>query len=333
MSAKKDKNQLATKHKSVSYAKWGYIFIAPFFLTYIFWSLTPQILTIFYSFFDYHKQSTGVDMVGPTWNNFANYKTIFSPDNNGDIGIIKYAINTIIMWVGGALPQFGIALLLAVWFTSFRLNIKCQPFFKTVMYMPNLIMASAFSMLFFTLFSKVGPIHSLLESSGIIDSKFDFLGTVWTTRGIVMLMNFLMWFGNTTIVLMAGIMGIDNTLFEAAAIDGATSFKAFFKVTLPLLMPILTYAFITAMIGGINMYDVPYILTNKSGEPLGSAKTLIMYMQNYISPSKNYGMAGAISVIVFIFAGVLSMVVYKFLVNSYADNNGEVKKRKRKGGN
>ena len=330
---KKKKNNLpAEKHKSVSYAKWGYIFIAPFFITYIFWSLIPQFLTIFYSFFEYHKASTGVSMVGPNFVGLANYVKLFTPDKNGVIDNIKYAGNTMIMWIGGAIPQFLVALLLAVWFTSLRLNIKGQGFFKTVMYMPNLIMASAFSMLFFTLFGAVGPINQLLQAMGVLEEKYYFFDHTWSVRALVMLMNFLMWFGNTTIVLMAGIMGIDQSLFEAAAIDGASSTKVFFKVTLPLLMPIMTYAFITALIGGINMYDVPTILTNGSGEPNGTAKTLIMYLQNHLSPSKNYGMGGAISVVIFIFAGILSLIVYKFLVNSYQDKNGEVKPRKKKKG-
>ena len=300
--------------KSVKYDKWGYIFIAPFFLVYFFWSLIPQILTIFYSFFE--RYQTGLTIVGPTWNNFQNYITIFSPDNNGIIGILKYGGNTLIMWVLGAVPQFVIAMLLAVWFTSYRLNIKGQPFFKTVIYMPNLIMASAFSMLFFTLFSNVGPVNQFLQQ--YMDTSFDFFNSTISVRLLVAAMNFLMWFGNTTIVLMAGIMGIDNSLFEAAAIDGASSLKVFFKVTLPLLMPILNYAVITSMIGGINMYDVPYILTNRQGFPNRTSMTLIMYLQNYMV-NKNYGMGGAISVVIFIFAGLLSLSVYRFLVNQYTD--------------
>lgn len=78
-------------------------------------------------------------------------------------------------------------------------------------------------------------------------------------------MNFLMWFGNTTIILMAGIMGIDTSLFEAAEVDGASSWQRFYRITLPLLKPILIYVIITSMIGGIQMFDVPQILTNGSG--------------------------------------------------------------------
>ena len=128
-----------------------------------------------------------------------------------------------------------------------------------------------------------------------------------------MRMNFLLWFGNTTILLMAGIMGIDQTLFDAAQIDGASSVQVFFRVTLPLLMPILIYTIITAMIGGLPMFDVPQILTNGGGTPNRTSMTLIVYLNNYLKTSKNYGMSGAISVIIFIITGILSLFVYRSL--------------------
>ena len=78
-------------------------------------------------------------------------------------------------------------------------------------------------------------------------------------------MNCLMWFGNTTILLMAGMMGIDTNLFEAAEVDGATSTQVFYKITLPLLRPILVYVIITSLIGGLQLFDVPQILTNGTG--------------------------------------------------------------------
>jgi multiple sugar transport system permease protein len=123
-------------------------------------------------------------------------------------------------------------------------------------------------------------------------------------------MNFLMWFGNTTILLMAGMMGIDPSLFEAAEVDGATATQVFFRITLPLLRPILVYVMITSLIGGLQMFDVPQILTNGSGDPMRSSMTLIMYLNKHLY-SKNYGMAGALSVLLFIITGILSMIVYK----------------------
>ena len=76
-----------------------------------------------------------------------------------------------------------------------------------------------------------------------------------------------MWFGNTTILLMAGMMGIDPSLYEAAEVDGATSSQIFRRITLPLLRPILIYVMITSLIGGMQMFDVPQILTNGTGDP------------------------------------------------------------------
>lgn len=132
--------------------------------------------------------------------------------------------------------------------------------------------------------------------------------------GLIALMNCLMWFGNTTILLMAGMMGIDTSLFEAAEVDGATSTQVFFKITLPLLRPILVYVVITSLIGGVQLFDVPQILTNGTGNPMRSTMTLIMYLNKHLY-SKNYGMAGALSVVLFIFTAILSLIVFKISGN------------------
>ena len=304
-------NQRLKKRKGISYAKWGYIFIAPFFIAYAIFTLYPQLLTIYNSFFENYR--SGLNQVGPNFVGLDNYISLFTPDKTGSIDILKYAGNTVLLWLGGAIPQIIIALLLAIFFTSYRLKIRGQRFFKTVIYMPNLIMASAFSMLFYTLFSPVGPVNQLLQQSGIASASIDFFSYTISVRGMICLMNFLLWFGNTTILLMAGIMGIDQSLFEAAKMDGANSLQVFFKVTLPLLMPILVYTVLTAMIGGLQMFDVPQVLTNGSGVPNRTSTTLVMYLNNYLKTSKNYGMAGAISVIIFIITGLLSLVVYRSL--------------------
>ena len=299
------------RKKGVRYAKWGYLFILPFFLTYCIFSLAPQILTIYNSFFENYRE--GLEQVGPRFVGFQNYVKLFAPDKNGSISILRFAGNTLIMWIEGAIPQILIARLLSVFFTSYRLKIKGQQFFKTVIYMPNLIMASAFSMLFFTLFSNVGPVNQLIVALGWSDEVIPFFDKQVTVRGLVATMNFLMWFGNTTILLMAGIMGIDQNLFEAANIDGANSLQVFFRVTLPLLMPVLVYTIITALIGGLQMFDVPQVLTNGAGTPNRSSTTLIMYLNNFLKTSKNYGMAGAVSVIIFLITGLLSILVFKTL--------------------
>ena len=306
---------MGKKKKTVSfknrYAKWGYLFVTPFVLAYVIFQLAPQLLTIYNSFFENYRE--GLTQVGPNFVGLQNYIKLFTPDKNGSIDILKYTWNTIVLWIGGAVPQIVIAMLLAIFFTSYRLKIRGQQFFKTVIYMPNLIMASAFSMLFYMLFSNVGPVNSLLTQAGWIDAPIDFFSMKITVRALICVMNFLMWFGNTTILLMAGIMGIDQTLFEAANIDGASPIQVFFKVTLPLLMPILVYTVITALIGGLQMFDVPQVLTSGLGTPNRTSTTLVMYLNSYLKTSKNYGMAGAISVYIFIITGILSLIVFKSL--------------------
>ncbi len=294
----------AKRSKIVSYNKWGYIFLIPFIVVYLIFQFIPLVSTIYNSFFENYR--SGLKQIGPNFIGFENYKTILT---NGDL--LGYTKNTLIMWILGFIPQILLSLLLGAWFTDPSLRLKCQRFFKTVIYLPNLIMASAFAMLFFTLFADSGPINSMLMQMGAISEPYTFMSHVWAVRFLVGFMNFIMWFGNTTILLMAGMMGIDVSLFEAAQVDGAKPGQIFFKITMPLLRPIMVYVFITSLIGGLQMFDVPQILTNGTGDPMRSSMTLIMYLNKHLF-SKNFGMGGALSVFLFIITGILSFIVYRF---------------------
>lgn len=289
--------------KVVQYNRWGYYFLIPFIVVYLLFQFVPLVTTIYNSFFENYR--SGLKQIGPNFIALGNYLKILS---NADLW--KYAGNTMIMWVIGFLPQIITSLLLGAWFTDPSLRLRGQRFFKTVIYLPNLIMASAFAMLFFTLFSDSGPVNSILMQLGIIRKPFTFLSNTTAARSLVGAMNYIMWFGNTTILLMAGMMGIDTALFEAAQVDGATSTQIFFRITLPLLRPILVYVLITSLIGGIQMFDVPQILTNGTGDPARNTMTMIMWLNKHLY-SKNFGMGGALSVLLFIITGVLSMIVYK----------------------
>lgn len=289
--------------KVVQYNRWGYYFLIPFVVVYLLFQFVPLVTTIYNSFFENYR--SGLKQIGPNFIGLGNYVKILS---NADLW--KYAGNTMIMWLIGFLPQIITSLLLGAWFTDPSLRLRGQRFFKTVIYLPNLIMASAFAMLFFTLFSDSGPVNSILMQLGIISKPFTFLSNTTAARSLVGAMNYIMWFGNTTILLMAGMMGIDTALFEAAQVDGATSTQIFFRITLPLLRPILVYVLITSLIGGIQMFDVPQILTNGTGDPARNTMTMIMWLNKHLY-SKNFGMGGALSVLLFIITGVLSMIVYK----------------------
>ena len=306
------------KKKFVSYAKWGYIFLIPFFAVYIVFSLIPLISTFYNSFFENYM--VGLMQVGPKFVGFDNYKAILF---NGDT--LLYLKNTMIMWLMGFIPQILISLLLASWFTDLRLRLKCTGFFKTIIYMPNLIMASAFAMLFYAIFADQGPINNMLNSMGL--PTYRFLAEVAGARGLIALMNFLMWFGNTTIMLMAAVMGISMDIFEASDLDGCNSIQRFVYITLPLIRPILSYTLITSIIGGLQMFDVPQILTNGQGNPDRTSMTLIMFLNSHLK-SKNYGMAGALSVYLFIISAILCFFVYRMTNDNDPDGSKKAAKKR-----
>ena len=261
--------------------------------------------------------------MGPNFVGAANYIKLLGSD------MLKYAGNTLLLWLIGFIPQIVVALVLAQWFVDTRLKIRGSQFFKVVIYLPNLIMASAFAMLFFTLFSSNGPINAILMSMGWLREPIDFLGTVMGTRSLVGLMNFLMWFGNSTIMLMAAIMGISPDVFEACELDGCNSIQKFFYITLPLIRPILAYTLINSIIGGLQMFDVPQILTNGQGTPDRTSMTLIMFLNSHLK-SRNYGMAGALSVYLFIVSGILCFIVYRMTNNDDPDGSKAAARKAKK---
>ena len=308
------------KHKSISYAKWGYIFIVPFFVAFILFNLIPLVSTFYNSLFENYMGRGGMVQVGPNFIGLDNYKTMFDPKT--ELG--KYFGNTFILWILGFIPQIFFSLLFASWFTDLRMKLKTGAY-KVIFYLPNVIMAAAMGMLFYTMFAQNGPINSIYMGITGKDSPYMFFDHVWSQRSVIAIINFMMWYGNTTIMLMAAINGVDPSLYESAQIDGATPSQTFWKINLPLIRPILLYVLITSLIGGLQMYDVPQIITKNGEQVQRTSMTVVMYLQKHLY-SKNYGMAGALSVILFVVAAVLSLMVF------YATTEREPKKKVKKGG-
>ncbi len=324
--------------RSISYAKYGYFFILPFFLVYCFFQIWPLINTFILSMYGNGTiaGSSVDDFVG--LENFKNL--LFGSTGLDDMGaefrakasqeeFFKYLGNTFIVWIGNFIPQICLSLALAVWFTDAKLKIRGKGFFKVIMYMPNIITAASVAALFYSLFaeSKYGAINNLLISANIIDEPIQFITGCWQSRGMIMFIQCWMWFGNTMIMLMSGIMGLNPSLFEAANIDGATSGQIFRKITLPLLRPIMLYTLITSMIGGLQMFDIPY-LYRKGTQDNNFTKTVAVYIyQNFrdIIPP-NYGWSGAASVILFFITVALGCVA--FAINRDKDEAAKKKERK-----
>ena len=318
--------------KSISYAKYGYMFIAPFFLVYCFFQIWPLIQTFILSF-----QGNGAD--AGTFVGFDNYATILFGSGEGmgrrakamqELFLTSFK-NTIILWFGNFIPQILLSLLLAVWFTDSKLHIPGVGFFKVVMYLPNIITAVSVAALFmrFISNSQLSAVNTLLLNAGSDAVSFE-ASAVWS-RGIVMFIQTSLWFGNTMIMMMSGIMGINPSLFEAAAIDGASSGQVLRKVTLPLLRPMVVYTLITSMIGGLQMFDIPYLYHTGAGKINANLRTVAVFVyEQFRAGAKvhqpDYGIAGAASVILFIITAALGILVFR--MNRDEDEHRKKQERK-----
>ncbi|OIJ17428.1 ABC transporter [Anaerobacillus alkalilacustris] len=280
---------------------YGYLFILPFFIIFITFTIYPILLTFYYSFTSYSG------MGSPEFIGFANYTRLLT-----DTYFLQAFFNTLYIWGINFFFQIGIALLLAILFSDIRLNMKGLGFFRALFYLPNLITIASVALLFSILLGwHHGTINHLLLDLGLISQPINWLANPTTARWSVALIGAWMWFGHTFIILMAGISGISKDYFEAALIDGANRFQTFTKVTIPLLKPILLYVLITSLIGGLQIFDLPMLITDGTGSPQGSLNTMVLYLYNQAFRFNNYGYAAAVAYGLFVITVVFSLITFK----------------------
>lgn len=315
--------------KSISYAKYGYMFIAPFFIVYAFFQIWPLINTFILSF--YGNGDAASEFVA-----LENYQTLlFGGDGRRERALndtfFQSFINTVILWVGNFIPQIFLSLLLAIWFTDSKLHIPGQGAFKVIMYLPNIITAVSVAALFMRFISnnETSAANQILANMGNEAIKFE-NDPAWS-RGIVMFIQTWMWFGNTMIMMMSGILGINPSLFEAANIDGASSGQVLRKITLPLLKPMVVYTLITSMIGGLQMFDIPFLYHTAQGDIKDHLRTVAVFIYEQFRVGNNvhspqYGIAGAASIMLFIVTAILGIFVFR--MNRDQDEARKKKERK-----
>ena len=300
------------RKKKVSYGRYGYYFIAPFFITYLIFQLWPLFNTFYYSTLSYYKRNGRqfVDFAG-----IQNFLNVLGISAGERAYVLSYLKNTLIMWGCNFIPQILVSLLLAVWLTDTKVKVKGTGAVKVIVYLPSIITAASVSVLFKALFSQYGPITQSLKNWGILSSNFDFMSSVAGSRGLISTILWWMWFGNTTLLLISGVLGIDPGLFEAADIDGATGFKKFRYITLPLLKPIMLYTLVTSAIGGLQMYDIPALFnvpeTGLVGLPDDKTTTMAMYIMRLYN--SDVGKAAAVSVILFAVTLLVSLLLFAFM--------------------
>lgn len=307
--------------KHVSYAKYGYIFIIPFFLVYFIFSFYPLMNTIKYST-EKNTSREGIIYEGE-FVGLENYRHLLTTAEKGVDGYYLHAgmheafwralSNTFKIWIMNFFPQIILSMLLAVWFTDAKLKIPGKGILKVVMYMPNIITAASVAVLALKMFTNdsFSIVNNTLLGWGWIDEPIQFLADMEIKRTVIAGIQTWMWFGNTMILLMAGIAGINPSLFEAANIDGANSRQVFFRITVPLLRPILLFTLVTSLIGGMQMFDIPYLFNPGTNRSQGTQTIATFIYQIFMEGKpKNTGHSGAASVLLFIITAALGSIVF-----------------------
>lgn len=282
----------------------GYWFIAPFVIGFLIFGLYPVYNTIALSFTDTTLMKADSNFIA-----FKNFERLFA-----DKTFITAIKNTWTLWLMNFIPQIGIALLLSVWFTSNRLKIKGGGIWRMLFYLPNLLMPAAIAALFFSLFSFYGPVNQFLVRAGYMPEAVDFIRSPSMMRSLVVFIQWWMWFGQTTILIMAGMTSISLSLYEAAVMDGANTWKMFRYITAPLIKPVLVYVLVTSLVGGMQMFDIPMLLTDGRGSPANSILTnnILMYMK-FRSSQGHIGAASSVGVVVFIMTSFIALLIFYLL--------------------
>lgn len=298
------------KKKSIkNYNRAGYLFVLPFVIVFLIFNVYPVLRTLYLSFTN--AKIAGVGKIQWVW--FDNYIRVIT-----DKFFWRALGNTLKIWGVNIVLQLGLAFLLTIVFSDIKYKIKGLGIFRVIYYLPNLIAATSVAFLFKTLldwrygtFNQI--IYQVFKFFGKSYNPIDWLGTAAHAGSTIAVISAWMWFGNSFIMLMAGVQGISRDYFEAAAIDGAGRWTVFGKITLPLLKPILLYVAITSLIGGLQMFDLPYLMADKASASYNSVQTAVMYLYKFgfETGTTQTGYASAIAYILFLIILTVSVVQFK----------------------
>ena len=283
----------------------GYLFVLPFVIVFLVFSVYPVLRTLFLSFTNYKGYGD------PVWAGIDNYIRVVK-----DKFFWRDLWNTIKIWGVNIILQLGLAFLLTIVFSDLKYKIRGLSVFRAIFYLPNLIAATSVAFLFKTLLDwKYGSFNQMLLALGVTQQQINWLGSTSTAPWVISVIQTWMWFGNSFIVLMAGVQGIPKDYFEAAAIDGAGRWKVFGKITLPLIRPIMLYVFITSLIGGLQLFDLPFLMQGVApgteGQPSGSLQTVVMYLYKFGFETHQVGYAAAIDYTLFFIILIVSIIQFK----------------------
>ena len=296
----------------------AYVYIAPFFILFTIFNLFPMAYGFFLSFFRW-------DGLGDMhFINLNNYINLFK-----DVLFWKALRNTLFIGIIAHIPILLGGLVLAYILNS-KL-VKGQNIFKTIYFMPMVTSSVAITIIFQNLFGfNYGLINWFLSLFG--EAPINWLGGDGSLIKVAVIVMFAWkWVGWNMVIYLAGMQGISNDIYEAAAIDGANHTQIVFRILIPLLKPIILFTLIQSTIGMFNLFTEPFVLTGSSwtGGTNNGGLTLMIYLLNKAPQGGTlYGYASAVAYVITIMIVIISVFLNTVMADK--DPMGEGKKKGRR---
>ncbi len=242
--------------------KWApYLFISPFFVLFCIFGIYPIGYSIVTSFFDWKLIGSST----PKFIGLGNYVNVLTVDPY----FWRALFNTVVLLLTGSLLQHFFAVPLAVLINSKR--VKNKELFKTAFFLPYITSTVSVVIIFGILFdTNYGVVNWLISKV----SDREKIRWMQESFGIKVILSFILnwkFIGWNMVIYLAGLQAIPGELYESAEIDGATKVRQFFSITLPQLLPIIFFALALSIIGGMQIFEEPFILTG-GYENLGGAQ-------------------------------------------------------------
>lgn len=277
----------------------GWMYLAPATILIFIMSFWPIIQAVITSF----KTGSSANM---QWANpFAyNYTRMFQD------AVFKRSIGNTFLYL---IIEVPIMLVLAILLAQLLNNkhLKFKGLFRTCVFLPCATSLVSYALIFKSLFATQGLINTILVKLGILESNFNFLGTGWSAKIIIIVALIWRWTGYNMVFFLAGLQNIEYSVYEAAKIDGASGWKTFWSITVPLLRPTIVMTTIMSINGTLQLFDESVNLTK--GGPANATITMSHYIYNgsFGEGVANFGYASAMSVIVFIMVAILAFINLK----------------------
>ena len=304
---------LLTKKKSnMDYGRYGLYFVLPFSIALLVLKFVPMLYTVSLSFDKWNGLDDRV-FIG-----LENYTRLLSDKN-----FYTAIWNTFYIWLLNVVPRMGVALLCALVFANSSL--KGKKFFKAVYYFPNLVTSSAIAVLaYLALDYQSGFVNDVLLRARLISEPINWLRFSATAQGSVAFLIWWMWFGYAAILFTTGIMSIPQELVECAQVDGANGWRRFWSIIMPLLRPTFSYVFITSLIGGLQNFEIPRLITDGRGAPGKALLTVVMQMYNLTFQSNQYGYGATYAVGLFVIIAIISGLTFRMVNGKNLDEEANV---------